>query len=71
LPPSDVVIDAVDDEFEIYNDEIAEGSITINDITSIGNIVINTTPLDAPNNGTVVINTDGTMFILLILISPE
>jgi predicted DNA binding CopG/RHH family protein len=61
LPPSDVVIDAVDDEFEIYNDEIAEGSITINDITSIGNIVINTTPLDAPNNGTVVINTDGTM----------
>jgi hypothetical protein len=60
--PEDLKITAVDDEFEIYNDEIAGGSITINDINPIGKIVINTTPVVAPNNGTVIINPDGTIF---------
>ena len=59
--PAELETKAVDDEFEIYDDEIAEGSITINDINTIGKIIINTTPVDAPSNGTVVINPDGTI----------
>ncbi|KAF0236500.1 MAG: conserved repeat domain-containing, partial [Prolixibacteraceae bacterium] len=59
--PAELVIQAVDDEFEIYNDKIAEGSIISNDISPIGKIVINITPVSAPTNGTVVINTNGTI----------
>jgi len=59
--PAELETKAVDDEFEIYNDEIAEGSIIANDVNPVGKIVLNTTPVDAPNNGTVVINPDGTI----------
>ncbi|HPE78185.1 MAG TPA: Ig-like domain-containing protein, partial [Draconibacterium sp.] len=59
--PADMAIDAVDDEFEIFNNERAEGSIIINDINTAGNIMVNTIPAEMPKNGTVVINSDGTV----------
>ncbi|HSO85534.1 MAG TPA: HYR domain-containing protein [Draconibacterium sp.] len=59
--PKELLIDAINDEFEIYNDELAEGSIIINDINPIGEIVVSLTPDVAPENGTVVIDTDGSI----------
>ncbi len=60
-PPANLAIDAVDDEFEIFNDRKAEGSIIINDFNPVGDIIINTIPVKMPQNGTVVINPDGTI----------
>jgi hypothetical protein len=59
-PPANMVIDAIDDEFEIFNDGTAQGSIISNDINTVGDIVIDTEPVKMPVNGTVSINTDGT-----------
>jgi hypothetical protein len=59
--PADITIDAVDDEFEIFNTGTAEGSIIVNDINPVGNIVVNTIPVTLPNNGTVTIDSDGTI----------
>jgi hypothetical protein len=59
--PTNLTIDAVDDKFEIFMGETATGSITVNDKTSAGKIVITTTPVKQPLNGTVIIKTDGTM----------
>jgi hypothetical protein len=61
LTPVDLFIDAINDEFEIYNDKLAEGNIIINDVNPVGEIVINTIPVSTPDNGVVVINADGTM----------
>jgi gliding motility-associated-like protein len=61
LAPADLTIEAVNDEFEIFNDEVAEGSIIVNDINPVGEIVISTTPEEAPENGLVSINPDGTI----------
>jgi hypothetical protein len=60
-PPANLAIDAIDDEFEIFNDRKAEGSIIINDLNPVGDIIINTIPVKMPQNGTVVINPDGTI----------
>jgi hypothetical protein len=61
LAPSDLKILAVDDEFEIDMNEEAEGSIIVNDINPVGEIVITTTPVVSPLNGDVTIKADGTM----------
>ncbi len=45
----------------IVEDNTATGDLTdAGDSDIDGNLIVNTTPLDAPNNGTIVINTDGT-----------
>ena len=52
----------VDNEFNTTNEDTpTSGDLTDagdNDVD--GNLVVNTTPIDGPNNGTIVINTDGT-----------
>ncbi|HSH19069.1 MAG TPA: Ig-like domain-containing protein, partial [Draconibacterium sp.] len=61
LAPADLAIEAVNDEFDIFNDEDAIGSITVNDLNNYGEIVVNTTPVVSPLNGSVIINPDGTI----------
>jgi hypothetical protein len=58
--PAELVIRAIDDEFETYVNETASGNVIDNDINPIGNINIQTTPFTGPLHGTVVVNDDGT-----------
>jgi predicted RNase H-like HicB family nuclease len=59
-PPSEMIITAVPDEFEILNTEIAVGNIIGNDINPVGELITNTAPTVEPLNGNVVIHSDGT-----------
>jgi hypothetical protein len=58
--PAELVIKAIDDEFETYVNESVAGNVILNDINPIGDINIQTTPFTGPAHGTVVINPDGT-----------
>jgi hypothetical protein len=58
--PVELVIRAIDDEFETYVNETVDGNMIDNDINPIGDINIQQTPFTGPVHGTVVINPDGT-----------
>ncbi len=61
IAPVDMVIDAIADEFEIFNYETANGNILENDYNPVGEKVINTIPLVQPLNGSVIIDNDGSI----------
>jgi gliding motility-associated-like protein len=58
--PANLVIRAIDDEFETYVNEPVSDNIIANDINPVGKIIVQTTPFNGPANGTVIINADGT-----------
>ncbi len=61
VPDSPLPPNAGDDAVTIDEDNTATGNLLANDLDPNGdNLVINTTPVSGPANGTVTINTDGT-----------